>query len=131
MNAHRRRLVVSALTLPWLATRADTAGAQASAPGLPGAVAPPADLLAMRAIAVNALQFARSGDLDRARALVESLEVKWRQAKSAMPSLSPQRRQTIDTAVDRVERELRFWRARRTDSTAALQTLVDVIDQTN
>lgn len=129
MNAHRRRLVLSALTLPWLATHTGTAQAQASAPSAPGAVSPPADLSAVRTLAVNALQFARSGDLGRARAQVEALEVQWRQAKSTMPSLSPQRRQTIDAAVDRVERELRFWRARRTDSAAALQTLVDVIDQ--
>ena len=129
MNAHRRRLAFVALISPWLSMHAGTAGAQASAPSGPGAIAPPADLLAVRTTAVNALQFARSGDLGRARAQVEDLEGQWRQAKSKMPSLSPQRREAIDAAIDRVERELRFWRARRTDSAAALQTLIDVIDQ--
>ena len=131
MNAHRRRLAFVALTSPWLATHAGMAAAQASAPSVPGTVAPSNDLLAIRTLAVNALKFARNGDLGHARAQVEGLEVQWRQAKSKMPSLSPQRRQAIDTAIDRVERELRFWRARRTDSAAALQTLIDVIDQTS
>ena len=131
MNAHRRRLAFVALISPFLSTCPGTAAAQASAPGVPGTAAPPPDLLAVRKTAVDALQFARSGDLGRARAQVEALEVQWRQAKSEMRSLSPQRRQAIDAAIDRVERELRFWRARRTDSAAALQTLVDVIDQTS
>lgn len=131
MNAHRRKLAFLALVPLWLATYADTPAAQASAPSAPGGVAPPIDLLTIRTIAVNALQFARSGDLGNARAQVEALESQWRQAKSKMPSVSPQKRQAIDAAIDRVERELRFWRARRTDSAAALQTLLDVIDQTS
>lgn len=131
MNAHRRRLVFAALTSSWLASQAGTATAQASASSVPGKVAPPAELLSMRTIAVNALRFAQSGDLGRARAEVEALEVQWRRAKSTMPSLSAQRLQAIDAAIDRVERELRFWRARRTDSAAALQTLLDLLDQTS
>jgi hypothetical protein len=129
MNIHRRTLALVALTVPWLATPAGPAAGQASAPSAPGASAPRVDLSAIRAIAVDALQFARSGDLRRARERVEALEVKWRQAESRMQSLSPQRRQAIDTAIDRAERELRFWRARSTDSAAALQALVDTIDQ--
>ena len=77
-----------------------------------------------RAIAVDPLQLARSGDLRGARARVEDLEVQWRQAQSRMRPLSPHRRQ----AIDRVERELRWWRVRSTDSAAARQTLIDVID---
>jgi hypothetical protein len=128
MNTHRRSLVLVVLIAPWLATRADLAAGQAPAPGAPVLGAPLDDLSALRAIAVDAMQFARSGDLRRARARVETLEVQWRQDKSRMQSLSPRRRQAIDSAMDRVERELRFWRTRRTDSAAALQTLVDVID---
>jgi hypothetical protein len=129
VNIQRRTLALVALTVPWLATLAGPAAAQASAPSAPGASAARADLSAIRAIAVDALQFARSGDLHRARARVEALEVQWRQAAPAMRSLSLQRRQAIDTAIDRAERELRFRRARSTDSAAALQALVDVIDQ--
>jgi hypothetical protein len=125
MNIHRRRLALVALIAPWLAMRADLAAGQASAPD---AGAPVDDLTAIRSIAVDALQSARSGDLRRARERVDALEAQWRQAESRMRSLSPQRRQAIDSAIDRVERELRFWRARRTDSAAALQTLIDVID---
>ena len=128
MNAHRRRLALVVLIAPWLATRVGPAAGQASAPGRG---APLDDLKALRAIAVDALQFARSGDLRRARARVEDLEVPWRQAESRMPSLSPQNRQAIHSAIDRVERELRFWRARNTDSAAALQRLVDVIDESS
>ncbi len=131
MNAHRRRLALVALIAPLLAARGRQAAAQASAPGGPPLSAPSTDLSAIRAIAVDALRFARSGDLGSARARVEALEIQWRQAKSTMASLSTQRRQTIDTAIDRVERELRFWRARMSDSAAALQTLVDVLDGTS
>jgi hypothetical protein len=130
MNTHRRRLAFVAVIAPWLATRAGPAAAQASAPSAPGARAPLDDLSALRAIAVEALQFARSGDLRRARARVEALEVQWREAEPRMRSLSPQRRQAIDTAIDRAERELRFRRVRQSDSAAALQTLIDVIDAT-
>ena len=128
MNTHRRRLALVALIAPWLATRADLAAGQASARD---SGVPMDNLAAVRSIAVDALQSARSGDLRRARERVEALEVQWREAASRMTSLSPQRRQAIDAAIDRVERELRFWRARRTDSAAALQTLVDVIDGKN
>ncbi|HEV7577535.1 MAG TPA: hypothetical protein VGO85_16000 [Caldimonas sp.] len=128
MNTHRRRLALVAMIAPWLAARAGPAAAQASAPGAPGARAASDDLVAIRAIAVDALQLARSGDLRGARARVEALEVQWRRAEPRMRSLSPQRRQAIDTAIDRVERELRFRRVRSSDSAAALQTLIDVID---
>jgi hypothetical protein len=129
MNIHRRRFALMTSTVLWLATRTLQAAAQASAPGTPGAHPPVDDLSALRAIAVDAQKLARGGDLAHARARVENLEVEWRQAKSRMRSLSPQKRQAIDTALDRVERELRFWRARRTDSAEALQSLVDVMDE--
>ena len=128
MNARRRDLVLAALIASWFATLAFPALGQASAPSGPGAVTRPDDLSSIRAIAVDALQLAQSGDLRRARDRTEALESQWRDAKPRMGSLLPQRRQAIDSAIDRVERELRFWRARRTDSAAALQTLVDVID---
>ena len=128
MNTHRRRLALVVLTAPWLATRMGPAAGQASAPSGGTRLD---DLKALRVIAVDALQFARSGDLRSARARVEALEVHWRRAESSMPSLSPQKREAIDKAIDRVERELRFWRVRGTDSAAALQTLVDVIDGTS
>ncbi len=128
MNTHRRGLALLALIAPWLAMRTDPAAGQASAPDAGG---PVDDLTAIRSIAVDALQSARSGDLRRARERVEVLEARWRHAESRLRSLSPQRREAIDSAIDRVERELRFWRARRTDSAAALQTLVDVIEGKN
>ena len=126
MNTHRRNLVLAALIASWFATRAIPAVGQAAAPSGPVSGTRPDDLSAIRAIAIDALQLARSGDLRRARERSEAIEALWRDAK--LPSLPPQRRQAIDAAIDRVERELRFWRARRTDSAAALQTLVDVID---
>lgn len=126
MNTHRRDLILAALITSWLATRAIPAVGQASAPSGPSSNTQLDDLSAIRAIAIDALRMAQSGDLPRARERSEALESLWRKAK--VQSLSPQRRQAIDAAIDRVERELRFWRARRTDSAAALQTLVDVID---
>lgn len=128
MNSHRRNLVLAALIASWLATCALPAVGQASAPSGPGSVVRSDDLSAIRAIAVDALQLAQTGDLRRARDRTEALESRWREAEPRMQSLSPHRRQAIDSAIDRVERELRFWRARRTDSVAALQALVDVID---
>ena len=131
MHTHRRSLALMALIAPWLITSAGRVAAQAPAPEAPAVRPPLDDLSTLRAIAMDALQLARSGDLHRARARVEALEVQWRRAESSLRSLSPQRRQAIDTAIDRVERELRFWRARRTDSAAALQKLVDVIDESS
>ncbi len=126
MNTHRRDLVLTALIASCLATGAIPAAGQASAPSGAGSGSGIDELSGIRAIVIDALQLAQSGDLRRARERSETLESLWRKAKPQ--SLSPQRRQAIDAAIDRVERELRFWRARRTDSAAALQTLVDVID---
>lgn len=128
MNTYRRSLVVFLLIAPSTATRAIPTLGQAPAPVAPKLGAPLDGLSDIRAVAVDALQLVLSGDLRHARERIETLESQWREVKTRMRSLSPQRKQAIESAIDRVERELRFWRVRRTDSAQALQTLVDVID---
>jgi hypothetical protein len=59
---------------------------------------------------------------------VEELEVQWRRAESTTKPLSPERWKAVDAAIDRVERELRFSRVRRTDSAAALEALIATMD---
>lgn len=89
------------------------------------------DLAALRAIAVDALRIAETGDLSAARKRIEDLERVWSREAGAVKLGSPDKWRALDTAIDRAERELRFWRARRTDSVEALQELVRIFDSTN
>jgi hypothetical protein len=129
MTTGTRTFALVALIAACLTARPGSAGAQASAPGAPAAPrAPFSDLSAIRAIAADALQLVRNGDLRAAKARVEELEVQWRRAEAKMRPLSRKRTEMIDAAIDRVERELRFSRVRRTDSAAALEALIASID---
>jgi ribosome-associated translation inhibitor RaiA len=56
------------------------------------------------------------------------METQWRILQSQVKTASPAKWKAIDEALDRVERELRFWRVRRSDSAEALQALIDAID---
>jgi hypothetical protein len=56
------------------------------------------------------------------------METQWRLLQSQVKTASPAKWKAVDEALDRVERELRFWRVRRSDSAAALQVLIDAID---
>jgi hypothetical protein len=129
MTTRTRRFALVALIAACLAARTNPAGAQASAPGArvaPGA--PLGDLSAIRAVAADALQLVRNDDLKAAKARVEDLEVQWRQVKTEMRPLFHKWTEKIDVAIDRVERELRFSRVRRTDSAAALEALIATMD---
>jgi hypothetical protein len=87
-----------------------------------------ADLAAIRAIAADALRVVRMGNVAQAKARVEQIEVMWRPLQTKVRAVSPAKWRAIDSALDRAERELRFWRVRRSDSGAALQDLIDAID---
>jgi hypothetical protein len=86
------------------------------------------DLSRFRAIAVDTLRIAQTGDLHAARARIRDLEESWEDAAPKMKSLAPDKWKAIDSAIDRARRELRFWRAKRTDSVEALQSLIDTMD---
>lgn len=86
------------------------------------------DLAALRVIAVDALRIAETGDLSAARKRIDDLERAWDRETPGMKVAAPERWRALDAALDRAERELRFWRARRTDSIAALQELVRTFD---
>lgn len=98
-----------------------------SASAVPHAQAAPGDLSGLRVIAVDTLKIVQSGDFPAARKRMDELESRW---NSAAPTskLATEKRKQIDAAIDRAERELRFWRARRTDSVEALQELIRVMD---
>ena len=128
MNSSTRRFALVSLIGAWLGTRVRSADAQASTPGAPGSRTPLGDLSVIRALAADALRLVRSGDLTQAKARVEELEVQWRRAESTTKPLSPERWKAVDAAIDRVERELRFSRVRRTDSAAALEALIATMD---
>ena len=129
MTTRTRSFALVALVAACLMAQTDPAGAQASAPGAPAAPgAPLSDLSALRAIADSALVLVRNDDLKAAKARVEELEVRWRRDKTNMKPLFHRRVERIDAAIDRVERELRFSRVRRTDSAAALEALIATID---
>jgi hypothetical protein len=135
-------LVTSALGGP-LATESARAGgepiqlAQVAAPSaVPAASGLPApgsrtalgDLSAIRALAVDALRAAQAGDLRAARARVKELDESWERSAPKMKTLAPAKWEAVEAAIDRAGRELRFWRARRTDSVEALQALISTID---
>lgn len=100
------------------------AGEQASAKMAPESAAVPANLTELRAIARDTLKLAQAGDLLAARKRVDDLETSWNQSAPELKSLAPEKWKAVDAAIDRTERELRFWRARHTDSVEALQKLV-------
>ncbi len=124
MNTGGRRFALAALTIGWWAGYPGIARSQASAPTDQHV----GGLSALRAIAIDALRLARSGDFAQARARVELMEAQWRLLQSKVKAVSPAKWRAVDEALDRVERELRFWRVRRSDSSAALQVLIDAID---
>jgi len=123
MKTSGRRFALVALAVAWWACRPIAARAQASIPE----ARPADDLSSLRTIAVDAQRLARSGDISQARARVEQIEEQWRLLQPKVKAVSPKWK-SVDAAIDRVERELRFWRVRRSDSAAALQTLIDAID---
>jgi hypothetical protein len=124
MKTSGRRFALVALAVAWWACRPIAARAQASTPE----ARPADDLSSLRTIAVDAQRLARSGDISQARARVEQIEEQWRLLQPKVKAVSPTKWKSVDAAIDRVERELRFWRVRRSDSAAALQTLIDAID---
>lgn len=97
-----------------------------SAPRSPGTAL--GDLSGFRALVVDALRVAETGNLRAARSRVEALEESWQRATPKMKPLAPDQWKTVDRAIDRAERELRFWRVRRTDSVEALRFLLSTID---
>jgi hypothetical protein len=153
IGSGRRELV--ALTVSWLATsalgarmatRSSEAGAdrtdlaQATAPSAgPPASASPApgsrtvlgDLSGFRSLALDALRLAQAGDLRAARARVKELDERWERSAPKTKMLAPAKWEAVEAAIDRAGRELRFWRARQTDSVEALQALIATIDSLN
>jgi hypothetical protein len=99
-----------------------SSGASDPAQGAPG------DLSGFRAAAVDALRSVQAGDFSTARKRMDELETNWNGAAPKLKRLAPEKWKKVDAAIDRAERELRFWRARRTDSVQALQDLISSID---
>lgn len=99
-----------------------------SSSAVPHAQAAPGDLPGLRAIAVDTLKIVQAGDFPAARKRMDELESRWKRA-APTSNLAPEKRKKVDAAIDRAERELRFWRARRTDSAEALQELIRALDQ--
>lgn len=89
---------------------------------------PARDLVALRDIAVATLQMAEAGDLAAARKRVDDLERDWNRQAPGLKSRAPDKWQSLDAAIDRAERELRFGRVRQTDSVMALRKVVAIID---
>lgn len=85
-------------------------------------------LSALRDIVVDVLQRVEAGDLPAARKRIDDLEHAWTRIASDVKSVEPDQAKAIESAIDRAERELRFWRARRTDSAEALRQVVNLLD---
>ena len=126
--------VLLTVTSLWAAlAHAQVGAAQPSAAGT-GASSPAqgalGDLSGFRSIALDILQIVQAGDFPAARKRVDELESTWKRAAPRLKRLSPDKWNKVDVAIERAERELRFWRARRTDSVLALEELVRAIDST-
>ena len=152
MTQSSSKLLLVVLAAPWFATLANggqpveassiaseerihlaqvvrpSASPRASDPAPPASRTVLGDLSRFRALAVEALTLAQSGDLRSARMRVKALEEDWELAATKMRPLSPDEWEKVESAIDRAERELWFWRARRTDSVEALQKLINTID---
>ncbi|MDQ6680415.1 MAG: hypothetical protein M3Y67_05555 [Pseudomonadota bacterium] len=89
---------------------------------------PASGMPALRAIAADTMRIAQSGDLSAARKRVDDLERDWSREAPELKSHAPDKWRSLDAAIDRAERELRFGRVRQTDSVAALQHVVEIID---
>jgi hypothetical protein len=113
----------AAVTRPAVAA----SGSQAS-PSAGGARTGLGDLSGLRADAVQALKFAETGDLAGARQRMKAVEEAWDRSERSMRSRTPAKAEALDAVIDRARRELRFWRARRTDSVEALQAVISTID---
>lgn len=85
-------------------------------------------LVSLRATAADTLRIAETGDLSAARKRVDDLERGWNRETPELKSRAPEKWRSLDAAIDRAERELRFGRVRQTDSVAALQEVVSIID---
>lgn len=132
-GALRRVAVLAAVASLWTASAdaQDPAAQPAAGPSsgasnpAPGALG---DLSGFRAIALDTLRMVQAGDFSAARKRMDELESTWKSAAPKLKRLAPEKWEKVDAAIDRAERELRFWRARRTDSVQALQELVGTID---
>ena len=85
-------------------------------------------LVGLRGIAADTLRIAETGDFSAARRRVDDLERDWNRQKLEVKSRTPDKWRSLDAAIDRAERELRFGRVRQTDSVAALKEVVSIID---
>jgi hypothetical protein len=136
VHIDRRSVLKVLVTWPGMGCLAPAAIAQAQPASLPASSqaasaaphGPLGDLAALRAIAVDTLRIAEAGDLSAARKRIDDLEKGWDREAPKMKSRAPDKWRALDAAIDRAERELRFGRARRTDSIAALTDLIRIFD---
>ena len=132
MNGFRRLTATMTVMAACIAfAQAEGPAAQVSG-AAPGASSPAlgalGNLSRFRAIALDTVPLVQAGDFSAARRRVDELESTWNQAAPKLKRMAPEKWKRVDAAIERAERELRFWRARRTDSVQALEELVHTID---
>ncbi len=122
-------LLLTAATGVWCQSASSADGEKLnSQPATSRAMPHAGDLAALRATAAATLRIAEAGDLSAARRRVDDLERDWNRQAPELKSRAPDKWRSLDAAIDRAERELRFGRVRHTDSVAALRDVVSILN---
>ena len=99
---------------------------QAAASASP--TAPLGDLTAFRKLAEDMLSLVRAGDLAGAKLRANDLETAWDNAQARLKAMNPEKWTVMDNAVDDVLTKARSPQQNGTESRAALESFITVID---
>lgn len=95
----------------------------------PPSEAPIGDLVPFKTIAADTLKIVKSGDLAAAKTRIKDLETAWDKSAKVMKAANIEKWNAVDKAIDSALKKLRASSPTVADSSAALQTLIGVIEK--
>jgi hypothetical protein len=119
-------LLLSPLTFAGTGAFAATAPKKAAAPAK--AKPPLGDISKFRTITADTLAFAKAGDLKKAEKRITDMETKWDAYENPLKAKNKADWTLLDTALDRVLKELRAKKPNAATSVTALQDMLTMID---
>jgi uncharacterized membrane-anchored protein len=115
--------IVSGVGFSWRSRQlANQAAANSSA------TAPLGDLSTFRKITTDTLGLVRTNDVSQAKARVTDLETAWDNSQARLKPMNPDKWSTLDSAIDAVLKTLRTPQPDAAACSAALQSLIDVLN---